>query len=176
MYAFFEFKIKVRLRRSAWHGYRWCVRNYFIVSMVTQSYTCKVHWPSEYQAWENSQHFTKPPLISLQNYIWEMSTEIPHWWCVTTQIWHHLYGISLFFSQMSFCWKTSCGIIKCWLFSKESKHTNFAWEWSMFSEIWLSWHGTCSHFTLSTAHGLSSSLLILEILCLLKNYVYTLYF
>ena len=23
---FFEFKIKVRLRRSAWHGYQWCVR------------------------------------------------------------------------------------------------------------------------------------------------------
>ena len=27
MYAFFEFKIKVRLRQSAWHGYQWCVRN-----------------------------------------------------------------------------------------------------------------------------------------------------
>ena len=27
MYAFFEFKIKVRLRRSAWHGYQWCVRS-----------------------------------------------------------------------------------------------------------------------------------------------------
>ena len=26
MYAFFEFKIKVRLRRSAWHGYQWCMR------------------------------------------------------------------------------------------------------------------------------------------------------
>ena len=29
MYAFFEFKIKVRLRRSAWHGYQWCVRTEF---------------------------------------------------------------------------------------------------------------------------------------------------
>ena len=27
MYALFEFKIKVRLRRSAWYGYQWCVRN-----------------------------------------------------------------------------------------------------------------------------------------------------
>ena len=26
MYAFFEFKIKVRLQRSAWHGYQCCVR------------------------------------------------------------------------------------------------------------------------------------------------------
>ena len=26
MYAFFEFKTKVRLRWSAWHGYQWCVR------------------------------------------------------------------------------------------------------------------------------------------------------
>ena len=26
VYAFFEFKIKVRLWRSAWHGYQWCVR------------------------------------------------------------------------------------------------------------------------------------------------------
>ena len=31
MYAFFEFKIKVRLRRLAWHGYQWCVRKGFIV-------------------------------------------------------------------------------------------------------------------------------------------------
>ena len=28
MYAFFEFKIKVRLWRSAWHGYQWCVRSF----------------------------------------------------------------------------------------------------------------------------------------------------
>ena len=27
MYTFFEFKIKVRLRRSAWHGYQLFVRN-----------------------------------------------------------------------------------------------------------------------------------------------------
>ena len=27
MYAFFEFKIKVRLRQSAWRGYQWCVRS-----------------------------------------------------------------------------------------------------------------------------------------------------
>ena len=28
MYVFYEFKIKVR-RRSAWHGYQWCVRTQF---------------------------------------------------------------------------------------------------------------------------------------------------
>ena len=35
MYAFFEFKIKVRLRQSAWHGYQWCVRT--IISVSKQS-------------------------------------------------------------------------------------------------------------------------------------------
>ena len=43
MYAFFEFKIKVRLRRSAWHGYQWCVRNYvkltvFVDCKLTQRF------------------------------------------------------------------------------------------------------------------------------------------
>ena len=38
MYAFFEFKIKVRLRRSAWHGYQWCVRT--IISVSKQSICC----------------------------------------------------------------------------------------------------------------------------------------
>ena len=28
-----------------------------------------------------------PPLFPLKNDIWEMSTEIPYWWRVTTQIW-----------------------------------------------------------------------------------------
>ena len=35
MYASFEFKIKVRLWRSAWHGYQWCVRT--IISVSKQS-------------------------------------------------------------------------------------------------------------------------------------------
>ena len=37
-------------------------------------------------AWENSQHFAMPPLISLWNVAWETSAEIPYWWRVTTQI------------------------------------------------------------------------------------------
>ena len=38
-------------------------------------------------AWENSCHFTLPPLVPLRNDIWEIRTEIPYWWHVTTQIW-----------------------------------------------------------------------------------------
>ena len=38
-------------------------------------------------AWENSQHFAMPSLVSPQSDVWETSAEIPHWWCVTTQIW-----------------------------------------------------------------------------------------
>ena len=34
MYAFFEFKIKVRLRRSAWHGYQWCVRKRHLKNVI----------------------------------------------------------------------------------------------------------------------------------------------
>ena len=37
MYAFFEFKIKVRLRRSAWQGYQWCVRKWFLVQYEDDS-------------------------------------------------------------------------------------------------------------------------------------------
>ena len=38
------------------------------------------------EAWENSGHFTSQPLVSPQNDVWEMTIEIPHWWCTTTQI------------------------------------------------------------------------------------------
>ena len=40
----------------------------------------------------------------------------------TTQIWvvkgRHQYGISVLISQTSFCRETSCGLLKCWLFSQ----------------------------------------------------------
>ena len=39
MYAFFEFKIKVRLRRSALHGYQWCVRKKF---NLKSNFTCNM--------------------------------------------------------------------------------------------------------------------------------------
>ena len=38
-------------------------------------------------AWENSQHFVMPQLVSLWNDVWATSTRIPYWWCVTNQIW-----------------------------------------------------------------------------------------
>lgn len=43
--------------------------------------------------WENSQHFSMPPLVSPWDKIWEMSAETPSWWYVTTQIWvvHLIY-------------------------------------------------------------------------------------
>ena len=38
-------------------------------------------------AWESSPPFATSALVSLRNNVWEMSTEIPYWWCVTTKIW-----------------------------------------------------------------------------------------
>ena len=38
-------------------------------------------------AWENSRHFATPPLVSLQNDVWETSAEISYWWRVTSQTW-----------------------------------------------------------------------------------------
>ena len=38
-------------------------------------------------AWENSQHFVTPQLVSLWNDVWATSTRIPYWWCTTNQIW-----------------------------------------------------------------------------------------
>ena len=38
-------------------------------------------------AWENSQHFAMPLLVSPQNDVWETSAEIPYWWRTTTQNW-----------------------------------------------------------------------------------------
>ena len=51
-------------------------------------------------AWENSQHFTMPPKVSPGNDVWETSTEISYWWCITIQIWVVLLiGWSKFYQQ-----------------------------------------------------------------------------
>ena len=49
----------------------------------------KIKWPgtSFAIAWENSRHLGMLPLVSPPNDVWETSTEIPYWWCFTTQIW-----------------------------------------------------------------------------------------
>ena len=76
-------------------------------------------------AWENSQNLVTLPLLSLPNDVWEMSSRIPYWWRVTTQIlvvlviifWLnqisqicvvtcHQCGISAFISETSFCRKS----------------------------------------------------------------------
>ena len=38
-------------------------------------------------AWESSQHFKTPPLVSPRNDLWETCAEILYWWRVTTKIW-----------------------------------------------------------------------------------------
>ena len=38
------------------------------------------------EAWENSRHFAKLPLVSPRNDVWETNAEIPYWWRLTTQI------------------------------------------------------------------------------------------
>ena len=41
----------------------------------------------EWFAWENSQHFAIPPLVSASNEFWGTSAGIPYWWRVANQIW-----------------------------------------------------------------------------------------
>ena len=82
-------------------------------------------------AWENSRHLVILPLVSPPNNIWEMSTEIPYGWSITTQIWVVLLigcaaweiwfnqsWISALVSQTSFGGETSCRVAKCQLFSQ----------------------------------------------------------
>ena len=38
-------------------------------------------------AWENSRHLPMLQLVSPPNDVWEMSTETPYWWRLTTQMW-----------------------------------------------------------------------------------------
>ena len=38
-------------------------------------------------AWENSRHFSTPPLVSLWNDVWEMTAEISYCWGANTQFW-----------------------------------------------------------------------------------------
>lgn len=97
--------------------------------------------------WENSLHFMMQQMVSVWNYIWELYTEIPYWWCFittwvllligwnkcshmaqpirsSTQIWP---GIDVS-SVWNFCGHVSdviswgnqgyVGITKCWLFSQ----------------------------------------------------------
>ena len=71
-------------------------------------------------AWENSQHFTTPPPVSLQ-VMSDQWAHTPFSWRVTAQIWvvmRHQYGISALVSQMSFRRETSAGVAKCRLFSQ----------------------------------------------------------
>ena len=97
---------------------------------VAQTYTLILihHFSSletcQSAAWENSRHLAMLLLVSPPNDVWETSTEIPYWWCITTQIWvvrRHQYGISVPVCQTSFHRKTSDGVAKCWLFSQASQ-------------------------------------------------------
>ena len=46
---------------------------------------CGLYWA--FLAWENSQHFSTPLLVSTRHNVWETSAEILSWRRVTTQMW-----------------------------------------------------------------------------------------
>ena len=50
---------------------------------------------------DNSSHLATPPLVSLQDDVWETSAETPYWWCVTTQIWIVLLIVGNLFHPIS---------------------------------------------------------------------------
>ena len=57
--------------------------------LVSASPPCKMRNKTRLEqtvvAWKTGTQV--PALVSLGNDVWEMSTEIPYWWCVTTKIW-----------------------------------------------------------------------------------------
>ena len=57
-------------------------------NLFALNYFFKKH--RSFVAWENSWHFAMPMLVSPQNDIGKMGTEIPYWRLVTTQIWEEL--------------------------------------------------------------------------------------
>ena len=88
-------------------------------------------------AWENSQHFTMPPLVSPQNDVWcqcrnSMLTMCRHYPDLGTSdtspvenllhpirvVISHQWGISALIPQTSFCGESAGDITKCWLFSQ----------------------------------------------------------
>ena len=102
------------------------------------------------EAGENSQQFTTQPLVSPQNDVWEMTIEIPHWLCTTTQIrvvpligWKIASSSQKHYpdlgSDRSSVWNscgcfsdiiskgTSGGVRKCGLFLRLYLHTETEW-------------------------------------------------
>ena len=102
------------------------------------------------EAGENSQQFTTQPLVSPQNDVWEMTIEIPHWRCTTTQIrvvpligWKIASSSQKHYpdlgSDRSSVWNscgcfsdiiskgTSGGVRKCGLFLRLYLHTETEW-------------------------------------------------
>ena len=126
-------------------------------------------------AWENSQHFTMPPKVSLWNDIWETSTEIPFWWCITTQIWvvlmilpavwpirgtteilavpRHQYETSAFVSQTSFHGWQRGG--KVWgLISENPEARGVIQQVPSVGVVWI-FSGTTQYYDLQLRCGIS---------------------
>ena len=116
---------------------------------VTAPWLCTVSCFLQIETGENSQQFTTQPLVSPQNDVWEMTIEVPHWLCTTTQIrvvplgWKiassnqkHYPGLG---SDRSSVWNscgcfsdiiskgTSGGVRKCGLFLRLYIHTETEW-------------------------------------------------
>ena len=71
-------------------------------------------------AWENSWHFTTPPLVSGEyNYVWETNAGTLYWWWVTTQIWViHLIGWSKFSTNQKHDSDLGCDALSEWNFMR----------------------------------------------------------
>ena len=133
---FWVLSMSTRLPLSAHTSSPKCVEK---TMMVTAAKKFLIKSVGVLWAWENSQHFATPYLLSPWNGFWPTTAEISYWWRVTTQmsvssasnwlkcttsqehyqIWvlvRHEYGFSVVVSQMSFRGETRCGVAKCRLF------------------------------------------------------------
>ena len=78
------------------------------------------NWPR--LAWENSQHFATPPLVSPRNDVWETRAEIPYWWRVTTEIWGRFWLVEANFSR---------GRTNQKHYADLGRHTSSVWNFSV---------------------------------------------
>ena len=95
-------------------------------------------------AWVTSRHTVTSLTVSLQSYIWQVTTEIPYWWrtVMTTKFWVVLLigwkfasanQIQILATSGSCCsdiisWETVGDIVECCLFSQAIRHSTYDYK------------------------------------------------
>ena len=81
-----------------WHMFLLALLDLDCVQHTITFHPCYTNWPAEtfvliHSVWvcmyslRKRPHFLMPPLVSPRSDVWETTTGIPYWWCVTNQTW-----------------------------------------------------------------------------------------